>query len=142
MRKKKKILLAIFALILIATAAIYIGTSTGLKQISLNPSYYEIATAKAVDGEAPKMSEEDTKKISETLSGGYKPKKARLNITGEYMYTVSPVYLGLDDAADIDDYAVSSTVGEGPNGEVAIFGESILIIDKRTVAIWDAVSEN
>lgn len=136
-RESKLLVFLIIISVFLLITIICIRLNRGTKEISLSPDFYLINPPGTADGETPEMSKDDVQSISKTISGKYKNKKERESVVGEFMYSVLPGYLNIVNANDIDDYAVSSSTGKGPNGETVVYGEEILILDKRTIAFRD-----
>ena len=142
-RKSHTLMILLVAVALIAGSVLIKLYIQRENDITLTAEGYTLLKTVDVGSRASlKVSSKDPiEKINSTLSGKYIEVRHLPEIDDsetEIVCIVNPMYK-TDDGSKVDDYATTVYHEETENGPIT-YGESIYIINKRTIGFWDAKS--
>jgi len=143
---KNTILIAILLIVLLVAGAGLVRTLTKKgSEIKLTADGYNLLVGTDY-GERPRTRIDDkdqVEQLNKMLSGKYIEGKHLTIINTDvmdYVCMVTPMYMTRDYKA-VDDYAETVYHEDTKDGHV-IYGESIYIINKRTIGFWDAETDD
>lgn len=150
MQNKRGSLTTKYVLILVLVMVLAVGAVKIAKylkettEIEMNADRYSLMSGQyAGDRKVADVKDADqVDMINKALSGKYREGKRLVinDATPDCECIVSPVY-STDDYKAVDDYANTVYHEEADDGHV-IYGESIYIIDEKTIGFWDAEENN